>query len=432
MAEAVARGAQIVVTETVPDGDLPYLLVENARKCYATMAANWFHRPADSLTMLAVTGTNGKTTTAFLLKHMLETVAGLTLGLIGTNQTMIGDLVLEAERTTPEPYVLHGLLRRMLDAGCSHVVMEVSSHGLSQERVHGIWYRAAVFTNLTRDHLDYHGSMDAYRDAKAKLFSQCETGLFNLDDAAGSFYAAHSPCASETYSENKLEADLLAKNIRLFPTRVEFEALGREGLARVRLPIPGGFSIYNALAALSVGQALGLPLAAMAASLREAPGVRGRIEVVPTPAPYTVLIDYAHTPDALENILYTAGELHSNRLICLFGCGGDRDRGKRAVMGSIAAAHADVLILTSDNPRSEDPDIILDEIAAGIPADCPAVYREVDRRRAIALALSLGREGDVIVLAGKGHETYQEVDGVFHHLDEREETLAYFEAACPP
>lgn len=425
--EALKKGAVAVLCGIKPNWDGPWLVVEDPRAALAKLSANWFGHPAQEMVILGVTGTNGKTTTTYLLKAMLEKVAGAKVGLIGTNQNMIGDRVLPAVRTTPEAYDLQELLRRMADAACTHVVMEVSSHALMLHRVDGIQFKGAIFTNLTQDHLDFHGTMERYRDAKGKLFQQCETGIFNLDDEAGRWYAEMSPCTRFTYSENKSEADLVAENIRLRSDHVEFEALILGGISRVRLPIPGGFTIYNALGVIACGLVLGFPLAEITASMATASGVKGRVEVVPTPAPYTVIIDYAHTPDALENILLTTRDFTEKRLICLFGCGGDRDRSKRAVMGEIAASLADVVILTSDNPRTESPEDIMADVESGFPSGFTSLLKEVDRRRAIRLALSQGEPGDVIVFAGKGHETYQEIGSERRHLDEREEIATYFQ-----
>lgn len=426
--EALQKGAVAVLCTKCPEEPGPYLVVEDARAALATLSANWFGHPAKEMTILGVTGTNGKTTTTYLLKAMLEKVLGAKVGLIGTNQNMIGTEVLPAARTTPEAYDLHELFRRMKDVGCTHVVMEVSSHALVLHRVDGIAFKAGIFTNLTQDHLDFHGTMERYRDAKGRLFQQCETGIFNLDDEAGRYFAESVPCKRFTYSENKPEADLLAENIRLLSDHVEFEALILGGISRVRLPIPGGFTIYNALGVIACGLVLGLPLPEIASSLATASGVKGRVEVVPTPADYTVIIDYAHTPDALENILLTARDFTQKRLICLFGCGGDRDRSKRPIMAEVAASLADLVILTSDNPRTEPPEAIMADVEEGFPSGFTGLRKEVDRRRAISLALSEGQPGDVIVLAGKGHETYQEIDGQHFHFDEREEIAAYFQS----
>ena len=426
IAQALEQGAAAVLCQHPPEGEGPWLVTPDARAALAAVSANWFGHPARDLTLLAVTGTNGKTTTTYLLKAMLEGVLGARVGLIGTNQNMVGDEVLPAHRTTPESYEVQQLLREMADAGCTHVVMEASSHALVLHRLDGLRFRAGIFTNLTQDHLDFHGTMEAYRDAKGLLFRQSDTAVLNLDDEAGRYFARTVAVPRLTYSERRDEADLTAKNLRLFPDRVEFEAVAAGAISRVRLPIPGGFTVYNALGVLTCGLALGLPLADCADALAKAPGVKGRIEVVPVPADFAVIIDYAHTPDALENILTTVRDFTAGRVICLFGCGGDRDRTKRPQMGAIAGSLADVAVVTSDNPRTEEPEAIIRDILPGLEGTAAEVVVEPDRRAAIRRALSLAKPGDTVVLAGKGHETYQEVGTRVLHLDEREEVAAYF------
>lgn len=428
--EAVEKGAAAVICHKAPEEPGPWLIAADTRAALAAVSANWFGRPADALTVIGVTGTNGKTTTTYLLKAMLEGVLGAKVGLMGTNQNMIGEEVIPAHRTTPESWEVQKLLRDMADSGCTHVVMEVSSHALALHRVDGISFKAGIFTNLTRDHLDFHGTMEEYRRVKGLLFRQTGTAVLNLDDEAGRYYASIVTCPALTYSENKDQADVTAKNIRLFPDRVEFEALTTGAIARVRLPIPGGFTIYNALGVIACGLALKLPLPQVCASLAEAKGVKGRIEVVPTPTDYAVIIDYAHTPDALENILTTVRDFTPGRVICLFGCGGDRDRSKRPVMGAIAAELADLVVLTSDNPRTEDPEAILADIQAGMEGSDTPCMVVPHRREAIRRALDEAKSGDTVVLAGKGHETYQEIGTRRRHLDEREEVAAYF--GCQP
>ena len=428
--EAVEKGAAAVICHKPPEEPGPWLIAADTRAALATVSANWFGRPADELTVIGVTGTNGKTTTTYLLKAMLEGVLGAKVGLMGTNQNMIGEKVVPAQRTTPESWEVQKLLRDMADSGCTHVVMEVSSHALALHRVDGISFKVGIFTNLTRDHLDFHGTMEEYRRVKGLLFRQTGTAVLNLDDEAGRYYASIVTCPALTYSENKDQADVTAKNIRLFPDRVEFEALTTGAIARVRLPIPGGFTIYNALGVIACGLALKLPLPQVCASLAEAKGVKGRIEVVPTPTDYAVIIDYAHTPDALENILTTVRDFTPGRVICLFGCGGDRDRSKRPVMGAIAAELADLVVLTSDNPRTEDPEAILADIQAGMEGSDTPCMVVPHRREAIRRALDEAKSGDTVVLAGKGHETYQEIGTRRRHLDEREEVAAYF--GCQP
>lgn len=428
--EAVKKGAAAVICHKAPEEPGPWLIAADTRAALAAVSANWFGRPADELTVIGVTGTNGKTTTTYLLKAMLEGVLGAKVGLMGTNQNMIGEKVIPAHRTTPESWEVQKLLRDMADSGCTHVVMEVSSHALALHRVDGIAFQVGIFTNLTRDHLDFHGTMEEYRRVKGLLFRQTGTAVLNLDDEAGRYYASIVTCPALTYSENKDQADVTAKNIRLFPDRVEFEALTTGAIARVRLPIPGGFTIYNALGVIACGLALKLPLPQVCASLAEAKGVKGRIEVVPTPTDYAVIIDYAHTPDALENILTTVRDFTPGRVICLFGCGGDRDRSKRPVMGAIAAELADLVVLTSDNPRTEDPEAILADIQAGMEGSDTPCMVVPHRREAIRRALDEAKSGDTVVLAGKGHETYQEIGTRRRHLDEREEVAAYF--GCQP
>lgn len=417
--EALERGAAAVLCEQPPDDPGPWLVVEHARTAYAKLCANWFGNPADALRLAAVTGTNGKTTTTTLLYELLSGVTGTKVGLIGTNRNLIGRMELPAFATTPDSYTLHKLLRQMADAGCKYVVLEASSHALSQERTAGLHFDVGVFTNLTRDHLDYHHDMESYRAAKEKLFAQCGRAVLNLDDEAGRWYESRVPCGVFTYSENNARADLTARELRLFPGHVEFVALMQGRLERIHLPIPGGFSVYNALAALSAGVCLGMDLSDMARVMRSVKGVKGRVEIVPVPRAFTVIIDYAHSPNALENILVTARDVTANRLICLFGCGGDRDKTKRPIMGAVAQELADMVVVTSDNPRTEPPEAIIGDILSGMEPEAGNVYVQPDRAKAIAWCMGRGKPGDVIVLAGKGHEVTQEINGVRYPMDER-------------
>lgn len=422
--KALEQGAAAVVCEEAPAG-VPAVVVENARQALAEIAANRFGHPADSMVMLGVTGTNGKTTTTYLVKHMLE-AAGHKVGLIGTNQNLIGEEVIETERTTPESYELHALFARMRDAGCTHVIMEVSSHSLVLDRVYGIRFAVGAFTNLTQDHLDFHKTMEEYRKAKAMLFAISDKGVINLDDPAAEAMLADAKCPCMTFSCDKDAADLTAKNIRLHADGVEFVATTKGDLARVKLPIPGHFSVENALAALGMVLQAGMPLADAARALATATGVKGRVEVVPTNTDYTVLIDYAHTPDGVENVLRAVRGFAKGRVIALFGCGGDRDRTKRPKMGKIAADLADFCVVTSDNPRTEDPKAIIDDILEGMQGTKTPMQVIVDRPEAIHWALAHAKKDDVIVLMGKGHETYQEVNHVKHHMDEREIVADFF------
>ena len=422
--KALEQGAAAIVCEEAPAG-VPVVVVENARRALAEIAANRFGHPADSMVMLGVTGTNGKTTTTYLVKHMLED-AGRKVGLIGTNQNLIGDEVVETERTTPESYELHALFARMRDAGCTHVIMEVSSHSLVLDRVHGIHFAVGAFTNLTQDHLDFHKTMEEYRKAKALLFTISDKGVINLDDPAAGAMLADAKCPCLTFSCEKDAADLTAKNLKLHADGVEFVAATKGDLARVKLPIPGHFSAENALTALGIVLQLGMPLADAAKSLATATGVKGRVEVVPTDTDYTVLIDYAHSPDGVENVLRAVRGFAKGRVVALFGCGGDRDRTKRPKMGKIAADLADFCIVTSDNPRTEDPKAIIDDILEGMKGTKTPMQVIVDRPEAIHWALAHAKKDDIIVLMGKGHETYQEVNHVKHHMDEREIVRDFF------
>ena len=425
---AAEKGAACVVCEHVPEGDIPYVQVASSRKALALMAGNWFDHPAKEMTMIGVTGTSGKTTSTYLIKSILEQKAGAKVGLVGTIQNMIGTQVLHTERTTPESFELQKLFRQMADAGCTHVVMEVSSHALVLDRVYGIRFAVGTFTNLTEDHLDFHKTMLDYCDAKAKLFSMCDTGVLNLDDLYCDRIRRQASCKILTYSVKDNAADLVAKNIRLRPDRVETDVVTGNDICRLELRIPGAFSVYNALAVTLAAMALDIPLPEIAAALKTAQGVKGRAEVVPTPGKdYTVLIDYSHTPDSLENILQTVNGFCTGRTIAVFGCGGDRDPFKRPVMGEIASRLADVAIVTSDNPRTEDPNEIIRQIVAGMQGT-GAKYEVIENReQAICRAMDIAKPGDVIVLCGKGHETYQEINHHKRHLDEREVVAEYLE-----
>ncbi|MCR5663872.1 MAG: UDP-N-acetylmuramoyl-L-alanyl-D-glutamate--2,6-diaminopimelate ligase [Oscillospiraceae bacterium] len=425
--KALSLGAAAVLCETPPEDGAPYLRVENTRRGLALVSKAFFGDPASGMKMIGITGTNGKTTTSYLIKHMLEETVGATVGLIGTNGIQIGPEQLPSERTTPESYELQKLFRTMADAGCTHVVMEVSSHSLALDRVAGIRFDAALFTNLTQDHLDFHGTMEAYAAAKRLIFRQCSVGCVNLDDPWAGFMTEDAPCPLIRFSAERNDAELAAKDIRLSASGVRFAAVTKDELALTRLAIPGMFSVHNALGTIAVGLALGLSLRGCAEALGSARGVKGRVESVPTDGDYSILIDYAHTPDALENVLKTLKPVTRGRLIVLFGCGGDRDRGKRPIMGSIAEANADLCVVTSDNPRTEEPMEIIREILGGMTAHRETTKVIPDRVEAIRWAIDSARPGDVILLAGKGHEDYQVIGHEKRHMDEREIVSHYIE-----
>ncbi len=426
---ALRAGACVIVTAKKPEADIPYVLVENDRLALAIIAGNWFSHPARSMTMIGITGTNGKTSSTLLLKHVLENTLPAKVGLIGTMENMIGDEVMPTERTTPESFELQALFARMRDAGCTHVVMEVSSHALTLDRVGGVHYDVAAFTNLTEDHLDFHKTMDAYCDAKVQLFRRCTKGVLNMDDDYYLRFRRGSRCRLLSTSAHG-EADLWADDICLAASGISFTAVAGKERREVKLGIPGRFTVYNALTVLGITQQLGIPLKAAAAALATAKGVKGRIEVVPTPGKdYTVLIDYAHTPDGLKNVLSSVRDFCKGRLISVFGCGGDRDPIKRPIMGKIGVELSDLAIITSDNPRTEDPMAILRDICAGLPEGADNYEVIENRVKAIHRAMDIGQNDDIIVLAGKGHETYQEICGVKNHLDEREVVADYLGSA---
>ena len=424
---AMEKGAAVVVTAVKPEQDVPYVLVSEDRLALAMISANYFGRPAEKMQIIGVTGTNGKTSVTLLLKQVLEKTLGAKVGLIGTMENQIGDWVIPTERTTPESYALQELFAQMVESGCGYVVMEVSSHALALERVGGIFFRAAAFTNLTEDHLDFHKTMEAYCQAKAELFRRCGQAVINTDDPyAGQMLAAAS-CPVLTVGEGE-NARLQATEIQLASDHVSFTARLDNEKVPVRVPIPGRFTVYNTLTVLGLAWVLGVPLGDAAGALAEAAGVRGRIEVVPTPGTdYTVLVDYAHTPDGLENVLRSVKDFCRGRVIAVFGCGGDRDPMKRPIMGEIGVRLADFAVITSDNPRTEAPMAIIQDILKGVSPELGEYTVIEERRKAIRYAMDIAKKDDIIVLAGKGHETYQEIMGVKHHLDEREEVQAHLQ-----
>ena len=424
--KAAEKGAVCVLCQEKPAEDIPYVQVTDSRLALALVSGAFFGHPAREMKIVGVTGTNGKTTTTYLLKDILEQAAGAKVGLIGTNQNMIGSRALHTERTTPESYELQKLFREMADEGCTHVVMEVSSHSLVLQRVAGIPFAVGIFTNLTQDHLDFHGTMEAYCDAKAILFSHCAVGVYNADDPWSPRLMEKATCRKVSVGEH--QGDLRAENICLSAQGIAFDAAENGKFVPVRVAIPGGFMVYNTLGVLAAAEALGVSLADSAHVLSHSAHVKGRVEVVPTDGDYTILIDYAHTPDALENVLRAVKPFAQGRVVALFGCGGDRDRTKRPKMGKIAADNADFVIVTSDNPRTEDPAAIIADILPGL-ADSETPHVTVENRvEAIHYAIDHARSGDVIVLAGKGHEDYQEINHVKHHLDEREVVAEYLAA----
>ena len=413
--QAIEKGASvIVVEEACQQTRATCVQVENSRSALADLAAIFYDCPMRRLKMAAVTGTNGKTTTTFLIKHICEK-AGLRCGLIGTVRYEIGERVLPAIRTTPEALELQELLAQMVNAGCKAAAMEVSSHALAQERSRGLEWDVAVFTNLTQDHLDFHGTMEKYFEAKVKLFTDLAqqptkkkaVAVVNVDDRYGGQLidrlARDFPIV--TYGMGA-RADFRASNYRpeFAGTSYQLDARGKSYL--VRLPLIGRFNVANSLAALAAANSLGISLREAILSLAKSPQVPGRLEAVPAKRQFQIFVDYAHTPDALLNVLKTLRELSPRKLIVVFGCGGDRDRQKRPLMAAAADQNADYSIITSDNPRKEDPEAIIAEVEKGFRSER---YEKItDRAQAIARAIALAQPRDIVLIAGKGHEAYQE------------------------
>jgi UDP-N-acetylmuramoyl-L-alanyl-D-glutamate--2,6-diaminopimelate ligase len=421
---AVEAGAAALIVERPLELDVPQARVEDARAAMAPIAAAFNGDPTSELTVVGITGTNGKTTTAFLVRHLLES-AGTRCGLLGTVQQVVGGRAEEVERTTPEAIDLQRTFARMLAAGDDACAMEVSSHALVLHRADAIHFAAKVFTNLSQDHLDFHADMEDYFEAKRLLFAaeggapviELEGGVsvLNVDDPYGRRLADELSRGEDgdciSYSAAGGDADLSARGVTFDTAGSRFLCLSPIGELEVVTPLPGDFNVSNALAALSVAHALGLDLRKAAGALASAEQVPGRFESIDEGQPFGVIVDYAHTPDSLENVLAAARRLTGRRLISVFGCGGDRDRDKRPLMGRAGAELSDVAVVTSDNPRSEDPSAIIEQIQAGIPEDPRAeVVVEADRRAAIALALAQAGDGDEVVIAGKGHEQGQEFE----------------------
>ncbi len=415
--EMLENGAAAVVVERDLGLD-KQVIVSDTRSIFSSVCANFFGNPAKNLKLIGLTGTNGKTTTTFLIKQILE-LTGKMVGLIGTVQNMVGDEIYPAKYTTPDPYELQSLFKKMVDAGCEYCVMEVSSQALAQGRVNGLQFHIGAFTNLTQDHLDYHKTWENYFNSKRILFENSDIAITNADDKYGLEIVKDLPCKTVTYAVNTNNADYCAKNVKFKSDGVEYEIVS-DFIGRVSCPIPGRFSVYNSLCAAAVALSLGIDYKSVLTAISKSNGVKGRIEVVPTNTDYTVIIDYAHSPDGLENIITSLREIAKNRVVTLFGCGGDRDRTKRPKMGKIAAELSDFCVVTSDNPRTENPSAIIEDILEGMKGvSTPYVVVE-NRKDAIRWAMENAQPDDIILLAGKGHETYQILPTGTIHFDERE------------
>jgi len=428
--KAVEAGASAVVVEEAIEGlAAPQIVVRDTRAAIAVLASVFYRHPSKSMKIIGVTGTNGKTTTTYLIDKIL-TDAGHKTGLIGTIKTRIGDTEFENANTTPESLELQHTFKKMLDIGTEYPVMEVSSHAVELMRVAGTEFRTAVFTNLSQDHLDYHGSMTEYRDAKLKFFSRLGNtygddlsnnrfAIVNVDDEAAGYFVGATTAQVVTYGIEQA-ADIRATNVLVEASGVSYTLESFAGKMEFRLRLTGKFNVYNALAATAACLVEGITLQQIKQSLEAVLGVDGRFESVQAGQDFAVIVDYSHTPDSLENALKTVREFAKGKVYCLVGCGGDRDRTKRPLMADIAVQYADVAVLTSDNPRTEDPEAILDDMEAGVTGAKGRYVRIADRTEAIRYAVERAEADDVILIAGKGHETYQIIGKTKFHFDDRE------------
>lgn len=428
---ALEKGAVAIVTERevldIPE-NIAMIQTKNNRKTLADMAVAYYDNPTKDLCMIGVTGTNGKTSITYYIQSILSTI-GKKTGVIGTIENRIGDTVIPTERTTPESLELQALLQRMKQEDVSHVMMEVSSHSLDLHRVDGIAYDVSVFTNLTQDHLDYHKTMENYKKAKGLLFAKSEKSVINMDDDAGAYMAECAKGSILTYAIDK-DADLKAQQIVVSAEGTTFTLLYQEKSYVVKLHTPGRFSVYNALGAIGACLCLGMEIETILKGIAENQGIAGRFQSIRSKKGCTAIVDYAHTPDGLVNVLKTAREFTKGRLIAVFGCGGDRDKTKRPIMGECAGKLADYCILTSDNPRTENPMQILRDVEVGTKSVTTQYEMEVNRQKAIQRAVSIANANDVILIAGKGHETYQIFADKTIHFDDVEEVRKAFGEDC--
>ncbi len=422
--DVAEKGAAVIVVEkpvAVPD-TVTVIRVENTRYAMGMISSAFYGNPSEKLKVIGLTGTKGKTTTTYMIREMLER-SGIKTGLIGTIEIMDGKQRIPANNTTPESMLLHKYLRDMVDNGCQAVVMEVSSQGLMLDRVVGVSFDYGIFTNLSKDHIgpNEHASFEEYRDWKAKLFTLCKTGIFNVDDANAGYMMEHATCEKVTYGE-QADADYRAQDVELYREKgvlgIQYTLCGKLE-AKIVVDLPGEFSVHNSLAAIAVADLLQVSVADIQNILKEVK-VRGRVEMIPISDAFTLMIDYAHNAMALESLLTALRAYNPKRLIPLFGCGGNRSRDRRFEMGEVSGTMADFTIITSDNPRDEEPLAIMDDIETGMKKTTGAYVKIADRKEAIRYAILHAKEGDVVVLAGKGHEDYQEIHGVKHHMDERE------------
>lgn len=424
---AIQQGAKAVLVQKdiKVNADITVVYVKNTRIALAHMANIYYDYPTDDFDLIGITGTNGKTSTVFLIKYILEEYKKKT-GIIGTIENRIGEEVLKTSRTTPESIDLQYLFSQMSKANVNAVIMEVSSHALDLHRVDECKFDIGVFTNLTLDHLDYHKTMESYRDAKLKLFKMCNTGVVNIDDEAGKYMLENGNCNEYiTYGCENDSALINATDLDIKINGTTFNVGIDGGKYIFEIQTPGKFSVYNALAAICVCKKLGVPINIIQKSLKEKSRIKGRFETINSDEGYYAVVDYAHSPDGLENVLNTISEISEEKVITVFGCGGNRDKSKRPKMGKIAGERSDFVIITSDNPRKEEPLCIIEEIEKGIKETSCSYIKIEDREEAINKALSMAKKGDIVLIAGKGHENYQTIGETNIHFDDAEIILKY-------
>ena len=422
--KAIEKGAVAVVTNR-DLGLREQIIVEDTRCALSQIASNYYKNPSKKLKIIGVTGTNGKTSTCFFIKNILEAL-GIKCGIIGTVKTSWGNENHDSALTTPEPMDLQRIFRSMVNSGCEYCVMEVSSQALAQKRVYGIEFCASALTNITPEHLDYHINMENYINAKYELFNQSDFVSINIDDEIIKENIDKINCKKITYSTIDDKADYTAKNVVCNENGIRYEFVGMDCISRIQSQLYGRFTVYNTLCAVSVLINLGFDIEEISKAITNVSSVKGRAEIVPVNKKFTVMIDYAHTPDGLKNILSCVREITKGKVIVVFGCGGDRDKSKRAEMGRIAGEMSDIAVVTSDNPRNENPLLIINDILCGMEKSRARIAVIENRRQAIEFALEKARKNDIVLLAGKGHETYQIVGNEKIPFDEREIIKEYF------
>lgn len=426
---AIKKGAKALLVEDKIEGisnDITIIKVDDTRKVIAFIAERYYNHPSNKFRLIGVTGTNGKTSITYLTKSIIEEF-GKKTGIVGTIENRIGDKVLKASRTTPEALDLQELFYNMFQENVNAVIMEVSSHSLELNRVDASKFDVGIYTNLTLDHLDFHKTMENYRDAKLKLFKMCNVGVINIDDEYGPYMIENGTCKKYlTYGVNNSDAILNAVNLDISLNGVKYNLMFEGEKYEILLNTPGKFSVYNSLAAIGACLAIGVPMDIIISGLRKNKGIRGRFQSFTSDKGYTVIVDYAHAPDGLLNVLQSMKEFAKARIITVFGCGGDRDTSKRPIMGEIAGNNSDFCVITSDNPRTEDPVSIIDEVEVGMKKTNCEYVKIPSRLDGILKALSMAQKGDLILIAGKGHEDYQILRDEIIHFDDAEVVMNYF------